>query len=46
MYYYLSRRVPANFTDHYSYSLIVQGLKTKYAKIAKSGKLVDAAKLD
>ena len=46
MYYYFSRRVPANLTKHYSHSRIVQGLKTKSAKIVKSGVLVAAAKLD
>ena len=46
MYYYFSRRVPADLTEHYSHSRIFQGLKTKSAKIAKSGVLVAAAKLD
>ena len=46
MYYYFSRLVPADLTEHSSHSRIFQGLKTTSAKIAKSGVLVAAAKLD
>ena len=45
-YYYFSRRVPADLTQHYSYPRIVQGLKTKSAHTAKTRALVAAAKLD
>jgi hypothetical protein len=45
-YYYFSRRVPADFTQHYSYPRIVQGLKTKSAHTAKTRALVAAAKGD
>ena len=45
-YYYFSRRVPADLTQHYSYPRIVQGLKTRSAQTAKSRALVAAAKLD
>ena len=45
-YYYFSRRVPADLTQHYSYPRIVQGLKTKSAQTTKSRALVAAAKLD
>ena len=45
-YYYFSRRVPADLLSHYSYSRIVQGLKTRSAQTAKSRALVAAAKLD
>ena len=45
-YYYFSRRVPADLLSYYSYSRIVQGLKTKSARTAKSRALVAAAKLD
>ena len=45
-YYYFSRRVPADLLSHYSYPRIVQGLKTRSAKTAKSRALVAAAKLD
>ena len=45
-YYYFSRRVPADLTQHYSYPRIVQGLKTRSAHTAKTRALVAAAKLD
>ena len=45
-YYYFSRRIPADLTQHYSYPRIVQGLKTKSAHTAKTRALVAAAKLD
>ena len=45
-YYYFSRRVPADLTQHYSYPRIVQGLKTMSAHTAKTRALVAAAKLD
>ena len=45
-YYYFSKRVPADLTQHYSYPRIVQGLKTKSAHTAKTRALVAAAKLD
>ena len=43
-YYYFSRRVPADLTQHYFYPRIVQGLKTKSAHTAKTRALVAAAK--
>ena len=45
-YFYFSRRVPADLTQHYSYTRIVQGLKTKSAHTAKTRASVAAAKLD
>ena len=45
-YYYFSRRVPADITQLYSYPRIVQGLKTRSARTAKTRALVAAAKLD
>ena len=45
-YYYFSRRVPADLTQHYNYPRIVQGLKTRSAHTAKTRALVAAAKLD
>ena len=45
-YYYFSRRVPADLTQHYPYPRIVQGLNTKSAHTAKTRALVAAAKLD
>ena len=45
-YYYFSRRVPTDLTQHYSYPRIVQGLKTRSAHTAKTRALVAAAKLD
>ena len=45
-YYYFSRRVPADLLSHYSYPRIVQGLKTKSARTAKSRAMVVAAKLN
>ena len=45
-YYHFSRRVPADLLSHYSYSRIVQGLKTKSARTAKSRAMVVVAKLN
>ena len=45
-YYYFSRRVPADLTQHYSYPRIVQGLKARSAHTAKTRASVAAAKLD
>ena len=45
-YFYFSRRVPADLTQLYSYPRIVQGLKTRSARTAKTRALVAAAKLD
>jgi hypothetical protein len=45
-YYYFSRCVPTDLSQHYSYPRIVQGLKTKSAHTAKARALVAAAKLD
>jgi hypothetical protein len=45
-YYYFSRRVPFDLLSNYSYSRIVQGLKTRSAQTAKSRAMVAAAKLD
>ena len=45
-YYYFSRCVPAELLSHYSYPLIVQGLKTTSTQTAKSRALMAAAKLD
>ena len=45
-YYYFSRRVSADPVHHYSYSQIVEGLKTKSSNVAKTRALVAAGKLD
>ena len=45
-YYYFSRRIPTDLTQHYSYPRIVLGLKTRSPQMARSRALVAAAKLD
>ena len=45
-YYYFSRRVPTDLLSHYSYTRVVQGLRTISADTAKTRALVATAKLD
>jgi hypothetical protein len=45
-YFYLSRRVPADLCQHYSYHLVVQGLHTSSSQTARVQANIAAAKLD
>jgi hypothetical protein len=45
-YYYFTRRVPADFRQHYTYPRIVQGLRTSSPQEAKLQAKIEAAKQD
>ena len=45
-YYYFTRRVPADFRQHYKYPCIIEGLRTSSPQEAKLQARIEAAKLD